>query len=209
MAQIERELLGAIESVDYRSKLGNATFAIGNTLKWDFEYRSFVLATRSALDYLRRSLSAYFHDKSHSYNSWPRALRSAKQGNVAGALLTICEAQKERLVYLREDRDGVSIRDRIAHHGHTSPATINLTAAGLFLVGGPERLRVDRQGAVCSLQSIIEGHLKCLVNAITHFSKSSLRKQEKCLSLPMQEVPKKQWCDAWSVEGLVRYMPGN
>ena len=57
MAKIEDALLRAIEQVDYKSRLGNSVFAIGNTPKWDFEYQAFVLATRSALDYLRRALS--------------------------------------------------------------------------------------------------------------------------------------------------------
>ena len=78
MVEIEEALLRAIEDVDYRGKLGDAVLALGHTPKWDFEYQAFVLATRSALDYMRRAISAYFHDKSHSYNTWPKALRHPK-----------------------------------------------------------------------------------------------------------------------------------
>src|ERR1700733_2443762 len=145
MMEIEDTLLQAIESVDYKSRLGNAVFALGNTPKWDFEYQAFVLATRSALDYLRRALSAYFHDKSHSYNSWPKALRHPKAPALARALLETYEAQQDGLFYLKQNLSGVARRDQIAHHGHVSPATINLTAKGLVLVGGGEDLAFNRE----------------------------------------------------------------
>ena len=169
MAEIEEALLRAIEKVDYRSKLGNSTCALGHTPKWDFEYQAFVLAIRSALDYLRRALSAYFHDKSHSYNSWPKALRAAKAKTLADALLAVYEAQKEGLVYLKQNEAGVSLRDQIAHHGHVSPATINLTSKGLFLVGGGEDLAFNREIPIRSLQSIIKSRADLLVNTVNAF----------------------------------------
>lgn len=169
MANIEDALLRAIEQVDYKSRLGNSVFAIGNTPKWDFEYQAFVLATRSALDYLRRALSAYFKDKSHSYNSWPKALRSATPKALADALLATHEARQGGLVYLKQNQAGVSLRDQIAHHGHVSPATINLTAKGLFLVGGGEDLAFNREIPVRSLQGMIRGRAEYLVETIDAF----------------------------------------
>lgn len=169
MAEIEEALLRAIEKVDYRSKLGNSTCALGHTPKWDFEYQAFVLATRSALDYLRRALSGYFQDKSHYYNSWPKALRAAKPKTLADALLAVYEAKKEGLVYLKQNEAGVSLRDQIAHHGHVSPATINLTANGLFLVGGGEDLAFSREIPIRSLQTIIKGRADLLVDTVNAF----------------------------------------
>jgi hypothetical protein len=48
MTEIEGTLLRAIEKVDYKSRLGNSTFVLGHTPKWDCEYQAFVLATSSA-----------------------------------------------------------------------------------------------------------------------------------------------------------------
>jgi len=169
MMEIEDTLLQAIESVDYKSRLGNAVFALGNTPKWDFEYQAFVLATRSALDYLRRALSAYFHDKSHSYNSWPKALRHPKAPALARALLETYEAQQDGLFYLKQNLSGVARRDQIAHHGHVSPATINLTAKGLVLVGGGEDLAFNREIPIQSLRGIINGRADYLVSTIEAF----------------------------------------
>jgi len=169
MAKIEDALLRAIEQVDYKSRLGNSTFALGGTHKWDFEYQGFVLATRSALDYLRRALSAYYHDKGHSYNSWPKALRSAKPRGLADALFATFEAQKDGLVYLKQNQAGVSLRDQISHHGHVSPATINLTAKGLFLVGGGEDLAFNREIPIRNLESLIKGRAGYLVETIDAF----------------------------------------
>ena len=140
-----------------------------HTPKWDFEYQAFVLATRSALDYLRRALSAYFQDKSHSYNSWPKALRAAKPKTLADVLLAVYEAQREGLVYLKQNEAGISLRDQIAHHGHVSPATINLTAKGLFLVGGGEDLAFNREIPIRSLQSIIRSRADLLLDAVNAF----------------------------------------
>jgi hypothetical protein len=169
MAEIEGALLNAIDKVDYKSRLGNSTFALGSTHKWDFEYQAFVLAIRSALDYLRRALSAYFRDKGHSYNSWPKALRSAKPRGLTDALLATYEARKDGLVYLKQNQAGVSLRDQIAHHGHVSPATINLTAKGLFLVGGGEDLAFNREIPIRSLQEIMMGRAEYLVETIDAF----------------------------------------
>jgi len=166
MAEIEGALLRAIEKVDYKSLLGNSSCGFGSTLKWDFEYQAFVLATRSALDYLCRALSAYFKDKSHSYNSWPRMLRAAKPKALADALLAVHEAQREGLVYLKQNQAGVSVRDRIAHHGHVSAATINLMPQGLFLLGGGEDLALNRDIPVTSLQPLIQERSQHLVNTI-------------------------------------------
>jgi hypothetical protein len=169
MMEIEHALLRAIENVDYRSRLGNAVIALGHTPKWDFEYQGFVLATRSALDYLRRALSAYFHDKSHSYNSWPKALRHPKAPALAQALLNTYEAQQDGLFYLKQNQSGVARRDQIAHHGHVSPATINLTARGLILVGGGEDLAFNREVPIQSLGAIIDDRVDCLVSTIDAF----------------------------------------
>jgi hypothetical protein len=169
MAQIESALLSAIERVDYRSKLGNSTFGLGSTLKWDFEYQAFVLATRSALDYLRRALSAYFQDKSHSYNTWPKALRAAKPKALAEALLATYEARRNGLVYLKQNQAGVSLRDQIAHHGHVSPAVINLNAKGLFLLGGGEDLAFNTEIPIRSLQSRMNERAEYVVETIDAF----------------------------------------
>jgi hypothetical protein len=169
MTEIEEALLQAIEKVDYKSRLGNSTFALGHTPKWDFEYQAFVLATRSALDYLRRALSAYFHDKAHSYNSWPKALRGAKPRSLAQALLAAHEAHRDGLFYLKQNEAGVSLRDQIAHHGHVPPAVINLTANGLFLVGGGEDLAFNGEIPIRSLRAIINGRADHLVATIDAF----------------------------------------
>jgi hypothetical protein len=169
MAEIEGALLSAIDKDDYKSRLGNSTFALGSTHKWDFEYQAFVLAIRSALDYLRRALSAYCHDKGHSYNSWPKALRSAKPKALADALLATYDARRDGLVYLKQNQAGVSLRDQIAHHGHVSPATINLTAKGLFLVGGGEDPAFDREIPVQSLKGMIKARAEYLAETIDAF----------------------------------------
>jgi hypothetical protein len=127
------------------------------------------MATRSALDYLWRALSAYFHDKGHSYNSWPKALRSARPKALADALLATYEAQRDGLFYLKQNQAGVSRRDQIAHHGHVSPAAINLTAKGLFFVGGGEDLAFSQEIPIRSLQAMITERAEYLVATINAF----------------------------------------
>ena len=104
---------------------------------------------------LRRARSDFSHDEGHSYNSWAKTLLHTKPKALADALLATYKAPEDGLVYLKQNRSGVSLRNQIAHHGHVSPATINLTANGLFLVGGGEDSAFNREIQIRSLQTLI------------------------------------------------------
>jgi hypothetical protein len=150
MLQIETAALAKLGQFDYQQALGRSSVAIGNTLKWDFEYQAFVLAVRRSLEYMTRGFSAYFKDRSSNFRTWPKALERAahhsKAGNVAASLLDAYKSLGDRFDYVISKAERQSLRDRISHYEFVGAGTINLNAKGFIFGGGGENLNPIEDG---------------------------------------------------------------
>lgn len=167
---IETAVIENVEKYNYRKVLGKSTLAIGNSLKWDFEYQAFILAYRRCLDYLTRAICAYFKDETHSFRKLGKFLEGKKSNRVACALIPLHKKYCALFKFVLSEGKSKSTRDKISHYKHVPVGTINLSQRGFVLVRGDESL--GQNGNVL-LSEVIDGYVsnikRCLKEMICCF----------------------------------------
>src|SRR5262249_3987833 len=87
VCQMEEQLERIARETNVTDLLKHGEFASavsgGNTLALDSEYQAFILAVRSTLDYLTKSVCAYFKNESNSFHKWPQTIRYLKPASAA------------------------------------------------------------------------------------------------------------------------------
>lgn len=121
------------------------TMSMGNTAKIDFEYRSFVLSYRRALDYLSYGLSTYFNEPQDSFNRFAKNILKSHPAAVSAALNPILKEYMPHFSFVVDKEKGRSTRDIIAHKVALDAGAINITSNGFVLFGGGENLGMSKE----------------------------------------------------------------
>jgi hypothetical protein len=176
LSAFESQVVQKLSERDYVRALGNGTLALGNTLKWDFEYQAFVLAYRRCLDYLTRGLAAFFKQEFHSFRTLPKSLAQQKPKSVADALISVHTKHRSNFDFvLSEGRK--SVRDKIAHYEWVAGGGINLTRHGFVLIGGGEALSFTQEFNSTRLTEALESRVRmlkaCIDEMLTVFAASA------------------------------------
>jgi hypothetical protein len=144
--------------------LRTSVVAGGNTLRLDFEYQAFIIAARTVLDYLARTVSAYFGQESHSFADLPKNLLRFKPTSVAPKLCETVVPLHEGLSHFYGTSDAISVRDDIAHRYFVRAAHLNVRSDGVVLFGGGEGLGIQDG---LPLVAVLDGYLERLMAACT------------------------------------------
>lgn len=140
LRDLEIEVMAAIEKFNYRQVLVNSTIGGGNTLKLDFEYQAFVLAARRTLEYLTRTMSARFKDKTNSFKDISRTINRFSSTIARDRLHGIHQEYSTEFEFLVSSGNKKSTRDVISHYDFVSAGTVNLSSRGFIIAGGAENL---------------------------------------------------------------------
>jgi hypothetical protein len=184
LVSIESALNSILKRIDFQSAIPReSTVAVGGTLKLDFEYQAFVLASRRCLDYMTRALAAYFQHKFHSFHKMPKALRGF-HSPVGIRLSSTCAAHTDAVAFLLPHNGTKSIRDLISHYYHVQAGIINLTTDGFVFAGGGEKINLRTgPGQALLLSQIIDERLAalqlCVDEHIYGFIEAALEEQAK------------------------------
>src|SRR5262249_33467431 len=123
-------------------------------LALDSEYQAFIFAVRSTLDYLTKSVCAYFKNESHSFHKWPGLIPALKPADTAERIGKVLRPHHAALDHFFFANDRMSVRDRIAHKEFVGAGTPNANALGVYLLGGGENLNLEGR-----LSSVLDRHL--------------------------------------------------
>ena len=140
LRDIEQAVMVAIEKYNYRQALINSTIGGGNTLKLDFEYQAFVLAARRTLEYLTRTMSARFKDKTNSFKDISKTINRFSSDAARESLSKIHLEYSGEFEFLVSSGSRKSTRDLISHYDFVSAGTVNLSSRGFVIAGGAENL---------------------------------------------------------------------
>ncbi|MGO8968998.1 MAG: hypothetical protein ACLQDQ_05440 [Myxococcaceae bacterium] len=134
----------------------------GNKLCLHFEYQAFIMAARTSLDYLARTVNAYFGNQGNSFNDLPAALEKARPRDIAKELSAVVAPFYDGLSHFYGTGQKKSVRDLISHYYFVPAAHLNLRADGAVLFGGGEGLNgeplvdvLDRHFALIT-QTVVE-----------------------------------------------------
>ncbi|SRR6266496_333539 len=172
LANIERIESGVeaiIDSSRVRDTLGPLLSAGGDTVALDSEYQAFILAVRRCLDYLTRSLAAYFKSDFHSFRCFGKFLKTARPAAIAGELLQTHARYVPHFAFVLSDSRGHSTRDRISHYEFVPAGVINITTHGVLLAGGGENLLPSKSKPPPSLRDVLRQHARNLQECIDDF----------------------------------------
>ncbi|WP_429955953.1 hypothetical protein ACQW08_01665 [Gluconobacter japonicus] len=183
--RLRKEL--ADRNISSQIPLGS-TMCIGNTAKIDFEYRSFVLSYRRALDYLSYGLSTYFNESQDSFNRFAKNILKSHPTAVSAVLAPILKRYMPHFSFVIGDEKGRSTRDIIAHKAALDAGSINIRNNGFVLFGGGENLGINTERGddflnpptlpdvletrMVNLQGCIADLLAGIREAITDYEKS-------------------------------------
>ena len=166
LKNIESTIIESIEKYNYREVLGNGCMALGNTRIWDFEYQAFILAYRRCLDYLAKSLTAYFKNDFHSFRTLNDFLEKHSSNEVATSLIPIHAKYCPLFKFVLSEGNRKSVRDKISHYEYVPAGCINLSSRGFMFVGGGENLGFDPNSNAFNLSDILDNHVVNLKNCI-------------------------------------------
>jgi hypothetical protein len=170
---MESRLIDRLAQGNHRNVMGSASLSIGNTKRLDFEYQAFVFAYRRALEYLARSIAAYFKTDCNSFKDLPKAIiRTKAPGVISSPLLTLHpEWVKTFRFVLSSGNEHRSIRDEIAHYSFVSAGSINLSSSGFMVAGGGEGLEPFSGKSLSDAHKTrVDQLTKCLSDAIYVFT---------------------------------------
>ncbi len=181
---IENCVLGGLSDVDIESLIENSTLAIGNTLKWDFEYQAFILAYRRCLDYLAKAIASYFKNDFHSFRKLEDFLFKQRTGMQSlDMLMASCKNYGTLFKFVLSEGDRKSTRDKINHYAYVSVGTLNIQRKGSALVGGEEKLDPSRKVVLSDiLRKYKENFDECISEIISLFVEFIIEDQEIILS---------------------------
>jgi hypothetical protein len=172
LANIERIESGVeaiIDSSRVRDTLGRLLSAGGNTIALDSEYQAFILAVRRCLDYLTRSLAAYFMSDFHSFRRFGNFLETAQPAVIARQLLQTHARHVVHFAFVLSDSERRSTRDQISHYEFVPAGVINITTHGVLLAGGGENLLPSKSMPQPSLRDVLQLHARNLQKCIDDF----------------------------------------
>jgi hypothetical protein len=145
-----------------------STTAGGNTRRLDFEYHGFLTASRRCLDYMTRSIAAFFRNEQTSFRRFEAGLKTK-----AEELLPV--AEQTRAAYARHANKfpdllsagnmSTSLRDRLTHLEHLPAGVLNLTARGVFICGGAEELSPITESSAL-LTTVLDAKLSRLQHCV-------------------------------------------
>jgi hypothetical protein len=138
-----REAL-SVSGISSQMTLGS-TMSMGNTAKIDFEYMSFVLSYRRALDYLSYGLSTYFNESQDSFNRFVKNILKSHPNAVSAALDPILQKYLPDFSFVIGDEKSRSTRDIIAHKAALAAGCINISSNGFAIFGGGENLGTSKE----------------------------------------------------------------
>ena len=159
LCSIEKSVMAIVEEYNYKKVLGNSFIGLGNTLIWDFEYQSFILAFRRCLDYLARSLCCYFRNDFHSFRRLGKNLQRLKPPEITEPLINIHSKYIDLFEFVLSEGDRKSTRDKISHYEYIGVGCINLSQQGFVLVGGGEDLNLSYDEKPIKLSEVLEKHM--------------------------------------------------
>jgi hypothetical protein len=133
----------------------------GNTLALASEYQAFILAVRSTLDYLTKSVCANFKNESNSFHEWPKTIRKLKPAGAAERIGKVLGPHHSALDHFFFANETMSVRDRIAHREFVRAGIPNASSSGVLLYGGGENL--DGQERLCS---VLDRHVERATRAV-------------------------------------------
>ena len=163
LREIDQRVQAVLADPRAKEAFGRGNVGLGYHRKLDSEYHAFIFACRRCLDYLAAALACSFLREADSFRTFPKSIANVKSTPEIAAALTEAHARHihELDFILAEGRK--SVRNRIAHWEYVSAGSVNLTADGFFLVGGPENLnRWFRKVPPDKLDDAIAGRLKSL-----------------------------------------------
>ena len=170
LIEIEHDVLEGIEKFNYRRVISsNSTVALGNTLKWDFEYQAYVLATRRCLDYLARAISVYFKNDFHSFKTFNIFLEKQNKPLITRRLIELHAKYCTKFEHVLSDGERKSIRDKISHYEYVPVGCINLSQRGFMLAGGGEDLGIGGKHGPALLSEVLQNHVFNLRGCIREF----------------------------------------
>lgn len=145
---------------------------VGNTLRWDFEYQSFILAYRRLLDYLAIGISAYFKNNFNSFRTLKDNLKKLNKPVETENIILTIEKYLPLFDFVMSDGNRKSIRDSITHKEYATVGVLNINSKGIVLVGGPENLNLHGKEIVtlAEIQMIrIENLRNCISELIENY----------------------------------------
>lgn len=170
---IDPMLVASIKIMD-----GSAALGGGNTLQLDFEYQGFIMSVRTALDYLARTINAYFCNEGTSFRDLPDALQKGRPREIADSLLATLRPLHKSLAHFCKKPK--SVRDVIAHDEFVTAGHLQITLQGVFLFGGGEGMK----GPTERLITVVDGHLDLLVRTVTACLTALINSDEQLGSSP-------------------------
>lgn len=172
IVSMEHAVIAAIGKTPMMDRIREMSsgLALGNTIAIDAEYQAFILAARRCLDYLTRSLAAFFRSEFHSFRKFGDFL-SDREPLVISSML-----KSEHAIYrakfaksLLSAPTGKSIRDLITHYEYVSAGCLNINSQGVFFAGGAEHLGSADLRIGRSLSRAIRDHKELLDACVNHF----------------------------------------
>ena len=167
--RIESGVEAVIESSCVRDRPGKLLAAGGNPIALDSEYQAFILAVRRCLEYLARSLTAYFMSESHSFTRFGKFLKTAKPAAIAAALSQTYARHVVHFAFVLSESARRSTRDQISHYEFVPAGVINITTHGVVLAGGGENLLPSKSARPLPLRDVLQQHASNLQKCIDDF----------------------------------------
>ncbi len=140
LREIDERVQAILADPHAKEVFAGANFGLGYPRKLDSEYHAFIFACRRCLDYLTASLACSFLREADSFRTFPKSIANVKSTPEIAAALTEAHARHIHELDFILAQGRKSVRNRIAHWEFVSTGSMNLTADGFFLVGGPENL---------------------------------------------------------------------
>ncbi len=113
--------------------------AIGNTVRFDTHYHSFLFSYRACLDYLAKGIASGFYANCRSYNKFYNVNKD-KPSPMLTEVKKIMESYRSRFEFVLSEGSDYSFRDRAAHIEFLKPVHIAGTRLGLQFFSGAEEL---------------------------------------------------------------------
>lgn len=115
--------------------------SIGNTVRFDTHYHSFLFSYRACLDYLAKGVAAGFSANCRSYNNFSNVNKD-KPSLMLDEIKKIMESYREDFKFVLSEGNEYSFRDRAAHMEFLKPVHIAGTRLGLRLYSGVEQMEM-------------------------------------------------------------------
>jgi len=172
---VESNIMDVVHQSNLAQLLGETSMGVGGASILDFEYQAYVLAYRRCLDQFARAIAAFFKNKCQSFKKFPDFLEKQKPQDVAKALSKVHAKYAKEFGFVFSTDEVSSVRDRIAHYEFVPAGVLNISARGVYLVGGGEELNmcgVEKATLTDSISIRTEVLYQCIEEMIRTFISS-------------------------------------